>query len=241
MSERVRPLFGALADPGADPISSPEWVCPPDLPASPLRFRPPGSPPRPATLPPPPSAPPPPTSVLPPPPPELHEDPLDDLRRLLEQTRQKLEGERAELASERESVARLAAELMSARLEVTSALEPTLLELSTLVAEAYLEEELALRPELHVALARRALETLGGTDDARLRASPAAYELLVSVLGAPELPYGAALVPIERDSSLEGMGCLAEAGRSRVDALVRTRLAAVREALIHEHRREVEP
>jgi flagellar biosynthesis/type III secretory pathway protein FliH len=162
---------------------------------------------------------------------------LEAARAALAREREAVEAERRALEADRARFAEAARELATACERARADAEEPLLELAVEIAGAIVHEALERDPALHPRLARAALRTLGAMDDTELRASPEAYEALVEALGEPEIRHGGAAVAIVRDESLEGLGCVARAGRARVDAQVDGRLAAVREALVHERRR----
>jgi len=108
------------------------------------------------------------------------------------------------------------------------------------IAEAIVGASLERDPELWTAFATAALESLDDPRDAKLRAGQDAFAMLLDALGAPEVTYRGVRVPIVVDPSLDGLGCVAEAGRSRVDGRLAERLDAVKDALIHERRRAKE-
>ncbi|MGF1465978.1 MAG: FliH/SctL family protein [Sandaracinaceae bacterium] len=156
-----------------------------------------------------------------------------------------LDAERRALAAERADLERARAEYVEAVRALprtqeiaVAALEEPLLALAVAVAEALVGEAVSRDPALHQRLASAALETLADPTDARLRVSPAAHDALVEILGAAHLPYAGREIPLERDPELRGLGGIALAGPSRVDARVGERLAAALDAMVHEHRRE---
>lgn len=160
---------------------------------------------------------------------------LDAMKGALDAERAKLEAERTVLAEAKARFTEAAAALGLQEVPTDSLVEP-LLELSVGIAEAIVEDAIERESGLHERLAKAALEALGTPEGAELRASPEAYDALMASLGAPELRNETSTVPILRDATLEGLGCVARAGRARVDGRVRERLAAVRDALVHERR-----
>jgi hypothetical protein len=249
-SARPSPLFRPIDE----TVRQPSWLSPQEGVVRLLAFQGPGASPRALSVAPPPVAEALPTIeaeprlALPLASEEPAVDPLAEERASIARERAELSREREALAQEREAlaqerdaVAELARGLVEARAETLSALEVPLLELSGVIAEALVGDALGTRSELHVRLARRAIETLGDAEGVRLRASSAGYDALVSVLGEPALTIGATRVPVDRDANLDGFGFVAEAGRARVDAMLSTLVGSVRDALAHEQRREVAP
>ncbi len=181
-----------------------------------------------ATEPPPPLRTPPPgsASVLPPPP-EVS-GPSED----------SLGAELAEALQQRiEAFAEAALELAAARNRVLAQAEGELLALAVEVARAIVEEELRSDPQLHLTLARSALQAIGEAEQVVLRASPSAYDAILEAQGGAFLVVHGTRVEVQVDPTLQGLGCVVETGEARVDGRVEERLRAVRMAFEEEHRR----
>ncbi|HJL20376.1 MAG TPA: FliH/SctL family protein [Sandaracinaceae bacterium LLY-WYZ-13_1] len=165
---------------------------------------------------------------------------LDAARAELDAMRASLENERAALEGARERFVDAASALAQARTEAVVEAEGPLLELAVGIAQALVEGALEEDPELHVRMARTALSVLGESGGTELRASREAHQAIVEANGAPVVRFGGVEVPVVPDASLDGLGCIAEKGRARVDGRLGERLKAVQEALSHERRRSGE-
>ncbi len=135
-----------------------------------------------------------------------------------------------ELVAARAAFAEAAVALAAARPEFVAAQEPIVAQLALEIAEAILEDEVRERPELHRALARAALETIDLSVPARLRASRESYDAIVECFGGPRIEVAGRRVEVVLDAGLEGLGCIVDAGESRVDGRIRERIEAVRQA-----------
>ena len=165
---------------------------------------------------------------------------MEKARAELVALRDELDAEKRTLQEEKARYAQAAVELAAARELAFGEAEEPLLELACGIAEAIVGASLERDPELWTAFATAALESLDDPRDAKLRAGQDAFAMLLDALGAPEVTYRGVRVPIVVDPSLDGLGCVAEAGRSRVDGRLAERLDAVKDALIHERRRAKE-
>jgi vacuolar-type H+-ATPase subunit E/Vma4 len=140
-----------------------------------------------------------------------------------------------------QAFASAAVELAIARTANLLLLEGQLLDLSIEVAEALIEKEVEDDPKLHSALARAALQSIGGdTSHVTLRTSPDGYEAICAVFGGPEVEARGVRVHVVADSTIPGLGCVVEGDNVRVDATVSERLRAVRRAFEEERRRSAE-
>ncbi len=166
---------------------------------------------------------------------------LEAERAALAEERTALEAARATLDAQRERLELVIGELGTAQSRALNEAKQTLIDLAVGVAEVIVGRELERDASAHEHLARVALSTLGDAAGVELRGSPEAYDLLVEVLGAPEVVYRGARVPLLKDETIDGLGFLATAGRTRVDGRIAERTAAVHEALLHELRMSGEP
>jgi flagellar assembly protein FliH len=133
--------------------------------------------------------------------------------------------------------ARAALEHATASARAVAGVEEQLLELALAIAAAIVEREVERDSLLHAALARSALETLGDSAGAKLRASHDAYAAILDALGAPLIVVDGVTVQVTLDPTLEGVGCVVENEHGRVDSRIAERLRAVRRALDDERRR----
>jgi len=162
---------------------------------------------------------------------------MERARAELSAMRDALEAERKDLEEQKARFVQGAVELAAARQLAFGEAEEPLLELACGVAEAIVGDALERQPELWTAFARAALESLDDANGAKLRAGADAYAAILDALGAPEITYRGVRVPVVVDPTLDGLGCVAEVGRAKVDGRLSERLEAVRDALIHERRR----
>ena len=138
---------------------------------------------------------------------------------------------------EQEAFAQAALELASLRGRVLSGAENELLSLAVHIAQAIIEREVKIDPNVHVTLARTAVLALGDTQAARLRVSRAAYRAITELYGEAAIDVEGVRVEVSMDASFDGLSVVAEAGPSRVDGRVAERLGAVLRAMEAEHRR----
>jgi hypothetical protein len=130
-----------------------------------------------------------------------------------------------------------AIELAIARAAALSLAEGQLLDLAIEIAAAVIDHEVERDPELHSALARAALRTLGDCSRATLRTSPDAFHAIRESMGGERIELGGVRIEIVSDPSIPGLGCIVDAEHVRVDATVVERLRAVRIAFEDERRR----
>jgi flagellar biosynthesis/type III secretory pathway protein FliH len=142
----------------------------------------------------------------------------------------------AELSARIDAYAEAAVELAAARAKVLSTVEDQLLGLAVDIAEALVEDTLEADPELHVRLARSAIEALGSSAGARLRASRQAFESITDVHGEAFVVVNGIRVEVVLDPTLDGLGCVADNEIGAVDGRIPERLRAVRRALAEERR-----
>lgn len=142
----------------------------------------------------------------------------------------------AELSARIEAFARAATEMAAARARIVHEVEGQLLDLAVDIAEAIVEREVERDPQLHVSLARAALSGLASASGAKLRASREAYAAITSVVGEPVVEHEGVRIEVHLDTSLEGLGCVADDEVASVDGRVSERLRAVRRALEDERR-----
>ncbi len=133
-----------------------------------------------------------------------------------------------------------AIELAIARAATLAVLEGQLLDLAIEVAEAIIDKEVSAEPELHAALARAALQSLGDAKHVTLRTSPDGFEAIAGAFGGDDIETQGVRVHIVADPTLPGLGCVVDGDSVRVDATVNERLRAVRRAFEEERRRAAE-
>ena len=161
---------------------------------------------------------------------------LEAERQALGEERAALRGAREALDAQRERLVEAIGELGTAQARALGEAKQTLIDLAVGIAEVIVGRALEEDASVHENLARVALGTLGEAVGVELRGSPQAYDMLVEVLGAPEVSYRGVRVPVLRDETVEGLGFVATAGRTRVDGRVAGRLDAIHDALLHELR-----
>lgn len=137
-----------------------------------------------------------------------------------------------------EAFAEAAVELGALRARALATAEAQLVDLALCLAAAIVEREVEQDPELHLAMARAALRTLGDTDRARLRVSPTAHAAIEEVFEDAQVEYDGVRVELEPDATLDGLGCIADSPRAQVDARLPERIRAARRAVEEERRRE---
>ncbi|NOY92773.1 MAG: hypothetical protein GXP55_16410 [Deltaproteobacteria bacterium] len=137
-----------------------------------------------------------------------------------------------------EAFAEAAVELGALRARALATAEAQLVDLALCLAAAIVEREVEQDPELHLAMARAALRTLGDADRARLRVSPAAHAAIEEVFEDARVEYDGVRVELESDATLDGLGCIADSPRAQVDARLPERIRAARRAVEEERRRE---
>lgn len=133
-----------------------------------------------------------------------------------------------------------AADLAVARQEALSTVEGELLELAIHIAQAIVEQEIVERPELHMALARAAIDSIEQETTAVLRAGTTAAAVLRDHFGADEFEVNGIRLRLVEESSLSELGCLIDTSSSRIDGRLSQRLASVRRAFDAERRRRME-
>jgi hypothetical protein len=139
-----------------------------------------------------------------------------------------------------EAYANAAVELAIARAATIAVLEGQLLDLAIEIASAIIERAVESAPELHTALARAALGSLGDSSHVTLRSSPDGFATICAALGGEEINVRGVRVHIISDISIPGLGCIVDGDSVRVDATVSERLRAVRRAFEEERRKSVE-
>jgi hypothetical protein len=139
-----------------------------------------------------------------------------------------------------EAFANAAVELAIARAATITVLEDQLLDLAIEVASALVERELEAAPELHAALARAALASLGDCSHVTLRTSHDGYQTICSAFGGEEVDVRGVRVHVIADDTIPGLGCVLDGENVRVDATVSERLRAVRRAFAEERRKSME-
>jgi flagellar biosynthesis/type III secretory pathway protein FliH len=144
------------------------------------------------------------------------------------------------LSGHAEAFANAAIELAIARAATLTVLEDQLLDLAIEVASALIERELEAAPELHAALAKAALGSLGDCHQVTLRTSPDGFETICAALGGEEIDVRGVHVQIIADPTIPGLGCVVDGDNVRIDATVSERLRAVRRAFAEERRKSME-
>ena len=139
-----------------------------------------------------------------------------------------------------EAFANAAVELAIARAATVSLLEGQLLDLSIEIASALIEREVEREPQLHAALARAALASLGDSQRVTLRTSPDAFETICQALGGAEATVRGVHLTVLPDATIPGLGCVVDGDNMRIDATVSERLRAVRRAFEEERRKSAE-
>ena len=139
-----------------------------------------------------------------------------------------------------EAFANAAVELAIARAATVSLLEGQLLDLSIEIASALIEREVEREPQLHTALARAALASLGDSQRVTLRTSPDAFDTICQSLGGAEATVRGVHLTVLPDTSIPGLGCVVDGDNMRIDATVSERLRAVRRAFEEERRKSAE-
>jgi hypothetical protein len=130
-----------------------------------------------------------------------------------------------------------AIDLASARAKVLILVEAQLLDLSIEIASAILDREISADPDLHLAMAREAIRSLGDPATAVLRASTVAVNAIRDVHPDATVEVDGVRVEIRTDPTIEGLGCIVENDLMRVDARIGERLRSVRRAMEDERRR----
>jgi hypothetical protein len=133
-----------------------------------------------------------------------------------------------------------ALELAIARGAALSELEGQLLDLSIEIASALIEREVERAPELHAALARAALASLGDSTQVTLRTSPEAFSAICGAIGGERTEQRGVRIQVVSDPNIPGLGCVVDGDNVRVDATVSERLRAVRRAFEDERRKSAE-
>ena len=139
-----------------------------------------------------------------------------------------------------EAYANAAIELAIARAATIAVLEGQLLDLSIEIASAIIERAVESAPDLHVALARAALGSLGDSSHVTLRASPEGFDTICEALGGQDIDVRGVRVQIVSDPSIPGLGCIVDGDSVRIDATVSERLRAVRRAFEEQRRKSME-
>ncbi len=122
--------------------------------------------------------------------------------------------------------------LASAREEALARTTDEMLSLAVDLARVLVDAELESRPELHHTLVRAALDVLGEGTSPRIRVAPDAFDAMVASLGGRTFEWHGRRLELEVDHSLTGPGAVLELGDGRVDAMLDSRLASVRAALV---------
>jgi len=146
----------------------------------------------------------------------------------------------ATLRERSDAFANAAVELAIARAATLAVLEGQLLDLAIEIASAIIERAVESAPELHAALARAALGSLGDSTHVTLRTSPDGFATICNSLGGEEIDVRGVRVQVVADVSIPGLGCVVDGDSVRVDATVSERLRAVRRAFEDERRKSVE-
>jgi hypothetical protein len=146
----------------------------------------------------------------------------------------------ATLNERSEAYANAAVELAIARAATLAVLEGQLLDLAVEIASAIIEREVESAPQLHAALARAALGSLGDSTHVTLRTSPDGFATICASLGGEEIDVRGVRVQVVADVSIPGLGCVVDGDSVRVDATVSERLRAVRRAFEDERRKSME-
>jgi vacuolar-type H+-ATPase subunit E/Vma4 len=146
----------------------------------------------------------------------------------------------ATLIERADAFANAALELAIARAATLAVLEGQLLDLAVEIASAIIEHEVESTPELHAALARAALGSLGDSTHVTLRTSPDGFATICASLGGEEIDVRGVRVQVVADPSIPGLGCVVDGDSVRVDATVSERLRAVRRAFEDERRKSME-
>jgi hypothetical protein len=139
-----------------------------------------------------------------------------------------------------EAFANAAVELAIARAATVSLLEGQLLDLSIEIATALIEREVEREPQLHAALARAALSSLGDSQRVTLRTSPEAFDTICQTVGGAEVTVRGVHLTVIPDATIPGLGCVVDGDNIRIDATVSERLRAVRRAFEEERRKSAE-
>lgn len=122
--------------------------------------------------------------------------------------------------------------LTSARDEAFARTTDEMISLAVDLARVLVDAELESRPELHHTLVRAALDVLGEGASPRIRVAPDAFDAMVASLGGRTFEWHGRRLELEVDHSLTGPGAVLELGDGRVDAMLDSRLASVRAALV---------
>lgn len=122
--------------------------------------------------------------------------------------------------------------LVSARDEAIARTTDEMIALAVDLARVLVDAELESRPELHHTLVRAALDVLGEGASPRIRVAPDAFDAMVASLGGRTFEWHGRRLELEVDHSLTGPGAVLELGDGRVDAMLDSRLASVRAALV---------
>jgi hypothetical protein len=141
-----------------------------------------------------------------------------------------------ELEAKIRAFSQAAVELGAARASALALAEGQLLDLAVAVATAILEREIERDPELYRSLVQTGLRALGATERAVLRVSKDSYAAILKVFGDEIVHIDGVEVRITLDLAIEGLGCIAESGDSRVDMSLIGRLRTVRRSLEEERR-----
>jgi hypothetical protein len=143
------------------------------------------------------------------------------------------------LREHEEAFANAALELAAARAGAINELEGQLLDLAIEIASALVEREVEASPDLHAALARAAIASLGDSTHVVMRTSPQAFETICAALGGNETSVRGVHVEIVADEAVPGLGCILDGDNVRIDATVAERLRAVRRAFEDDRRKAV--
>jgi vacuolar-type H+-ATPase subunit E/Vma4 len=146
----------------------------------------------------------------------------------------------ATLKERSEAFANAAIELAIARAATLAVMEGQLLDLAVEIAAAIIERAVESAPELHAALARAALSSLGDSTHVTLRTSPDGFATICDALGGQEIDVRGVRVQVVADVTIPGLGCVVDGDSVRVDATVSERLRAVRRAFEDERRKSME-
>ncbi len=136
-----------------------------------------------------------------------------------------------ELEARSEAFAEAAGALGAERHRVAKSMEEPLLDLAFALAAELVGEHLSANPDAYRHVIQQALGALGHVPQACLRASEDAYETIVDVFEGKEFECEGVRVRVERDASLEGLGCELESVDRIVDASIESRLADARRAI----------
>jgi flagellar assembly protein FliH len=121
--------------------------------------------------------------------------------------------------------------LAALRTDMIKQTEQQMLQLALAIAKRILRREVALDPDLTVAMARVALERLGGAPSAKIRLHPEDYAVIVE---RSERSLESARVSVIADADLSRGSCLIESEFGYIEAGVETQFEEIAKALIDE-------